>query len=72
MDGRYTIDYNRSVVKDTLMDEEIYYKVSNSGITRIIQVLNRQEKELEDHNKTQILTLALGIVIGFVIGVVML
>lgn len=72
MSERYTIDYNRSVVKDTLMEEEIYYKVSNSGITKIIKTLNNQEKELKNHSKTQTLALILGLLIGLIIGCLIL
>lgn len=68
MNERYSIDYNRSVVKDTLLDEEIHYKVSNSGIAKIIKTLNNQEKELKNNSKTQTLALILGLLIGLIIG----
>lgn len=68
MKERYIMDSNRNIIKDTLLDEEIHYMTNNTGLIGIIKLLNQQEGELKEHNKTQILALILGLLIGLSIG----
>ena len=68
MNERYDILYGGNIIQDTILDEDYYITTNRKDLGKVIGLLNSQEKELRNHNKTQILALILGLLIGLSIG----
>ena len=68
MNERYDILYGGNIIQDTILDEDYHITTNRKDLGKVIGLLNSQEKELRNHNKTQILALILGLLIGLSIG----
>lgn len=68
MNERYDILYGGNIIQDTILDENYHITTNRDDLGKVIGLLNSQEKELRNHNKTQILALILGLLIGLSIG----
>ena len=69
---RYDILYGGNIIQDSTLQEEYHITSDKEDVKKIIRLLNNQEKELREHNKTQILALILGLLIGLTMGWVMI
>lgn len=69
---RYNIQYGGNIIQDNTLQEDYHITSDKEDVKRIIRLLNNQEKELRDHNKTQILALILGLLIGLTMGWIMI
>lgn len=68
MNERYDILYGGNIIQDNILQENYHITTDKDDMKKIIRLLNNQEKELKEHNRTQILALILGLLIGLSIG----
>ena len=68
MNERYDILYGGNIIQDNILQENYHITTYKDDMKKIIRLLNNQEKELKEHNRTQILALILGLLIGLSIG----